>query len=331
MRATGIGSLPGTDFRGAVAAMAECFPESVPLPELPDRGLPAGILGRATALLDELPVDLGPGGWRLADGDDAAARAARSWWRRDLDDLEETLAGEAATVKVAVCGPLTLAAGLHLRHGEVLLGDPGALRDAGQSLAAGIGALQVELGRRMPRVRWLWQLDEPAAPAVLAGRIPTQSGLHRHRPMDLQIAVGLCREVVAAVRTAGAEETGWHCCAGEVPWDLLDRIDVDDVLVDLSLLDTAGIGHCAQWLESGRRVGLGVVPTAVPDRVADADRIIGGLKEFTHKVGVGPDLVRTDGLLTPACGLAGWSQPVAWRQCRELSRAAGLAEEALQD
>ncbi|WP_257478556.1 methionine synthase [Acidipropionibacterium jensenii] len=331
MRATGIGSLPGTDFRGAVAAMAECFPESVPLPELPDRGLPAGILGRATALLDELPVDLGPGGWRLADGDDAAARAARSWWRRDLDDLEETLAGEAATVKIAVCGPLTLAAGLHLRHGEVLLGDPGALREVGQSLAAGIGALQVELRRRMPRVCWLWQLDEPAAPAVLAGRIPTQSGLHRHRPMNLPGAVGLCREVVAAVRDAGAEEIGWHCCAGEVPWDLLDRTDVDEVLVDLSLLGTEGIGHCAQWLESGKRVGLGVVPTGIPDRVLDADRIIDGLKEFTHRVGVGPDLIRTNGLLTPACGLASWSQPAAWQQCRQLSRAGGMAEEALQD
>ncbi|MDU6251900.1 MAG: methionine synthase, partial [Cutibacterium avidum] len=33
MIATGIGSLPGTDMRGSVAAMAEIFDELIPLPE----------------------------------------------------------------------------------------------------------------------------------------------------------------------------------------------------------------------------------------------------------------------------------------------------------
>jgi hypothetical protein len=33
--ATGIGSLPGTDMRGSLAAMAETFDQLIPLPELP--------------------------------------------------------------------------------------------------------------------------------------------------------------------------------------------------------------------------------------------------------------------------------------------------------
>ena len=34
MRVTAAGSLPGTDFRGALSAMAEALPEVLPLPEL---------------------------------------------------------------------------------------------------------------------------------------------------------------------------------------------------------------------------------------------------------------------------------------------------------
>ena len=41
MIATGIGSLPGTDMRGSLAAMAETFDQLIPLPELPARGVGA--------------------------------------------------------------------------------------------------------------------------------------------------------------------------------------------------------------------------------------------------------------------------------------------------
>ena len=184
MIATGIGSLPGTDMRGSVAAMAEIFDELIPLPELPARGVSGQMVGRATALLVDLPVDHGPGGWRLADATDHAARSARSLLRNDLDDLEEVLADEEATVKITVAGPLTLATGLHMRAGESILADSSALNDVTASLAEGISQLLTELRRRMPRVTWTMQIDEPAAPAVLAGSIPTQSGLYRHPAME---------------------------------------------------------------------------------------------------------------------------------------------------
>lgn len=336
MRATAIGSLPGEDFRGAVAEMAETFPDLVPMPELADRGPWAGIIGRATAILEELPVDLGPGGWRLSDSGDAAARAARSCWRRDLDDLEEILAGAPATVKIAVCGPLTLAAGLHLRHGEAVLADPGALRETAQSLAAGTACLLAELGRRMPEVRWVWQIDEPSAPAVLAGSVPTQSGLHRHPPMEQSVAIGFSSPMVEAARDAGAVRVAWHSCAGGVPWELLDRAGIDDALVDLSMLGSADLDRCAEWLESRvptgraqRRVGLGAVPTGVPDQVLDADRIVDRVMEISGRIGVDRGLIVERGLLTPACGLASWSRAAAARQCRQLARAAELADETL--
>ncbi|AZZ39521.1 methionine synthase [Acidipropionibacterium jensenii] len=342
MRATALGSLTGRDFRGALASMAEYFPDLIPLPELPDRGPGAGILGRGTALLESIPTDLGPAGWRLADADDRAARSARAGWRRDLDDLEETLAGESATVKIGICGPLTLAAGVHLRHGEAVLDDPGALRDVGQSLADGLAAQQAELSRRMPAVDWVWQLDEPAAPAVLAGRVATQSGLHRYPAMAPHTATGLIGPVVNALRTAGAARAALHCCAPGLSWDLLERIDIDDLLVDRDALGHQDLDHCAEWLESVprtgsaepgeyRRLGLGLVPTSAPDRVISADQILDRLVEVSRRIGVDRRLVLSGCILTPACGLASWSQPSAARQCEQLARAAQLAEEALRD
>lgn len=39
MRVTAAGSLPGTDFAGALRAMGEQLPELLPWPELPARGV----------------------------------------------------------------------------------------------------------------------------------------------------------------------------------------------------------------------------------------------------------------------------------------------------
>ncbi|GAE79281.1 vitamin-B12 independent methionine synthase family protein [Cutibacterium acnes JCM 18920] len=100
-------------------------------------------------MLVNLPVDHGPGGWRLADSTDHAARSARSWLRSDLDDLEEVLADGETSVKLSFAGPLTLATGLHLRAGESILADGSALADVTTSLAEGVSQLIAELRRRM--------------------------------------------------------------------------------------------------------------------------------------------------------------------------------------
>ena len=57
MRVTAAGSLPGDDFRGALAAMTEVLPEVLPLPELPARGVGSGMTGRALGIIDGLGFD----------------------------------------------------------------------------------------------------------------------------------------------------------------------------------------------------------------------------------------------------------------------------------
>lgn len=329
MRATAIGSLPGDDMAGALGAMSEYFGGLIPVPELPARSPGAGIIGRAAAVLEEIPVELDAAGWRVSDAVDGAARSARATLRRDLDDLEEQLAGEPATVKFALCGPLTLAAGLHLRRGEAVLADPSALRDVAASLALGQAELLGELHRRMPQVTWAWQIDEPSAPAVLAGRVPTQSGLHRYRPLEPQAAGRCTADLVSALRAAGASETAWHCCAQGIPWQMLAGAGVDDALVDVDTLSGADGDRCAEWLEAGRTLGLGLAPTAVRDRVCGTDALLERLVGTVRRIGVAPRLVADRAILTPACGLAGWSMPAASRQCAQVARAGELADERL--
>ena len=63
--AGGVGSLPLADPLEAARLVAGELPDFPHLPELPGRGAAAGMIGRAAALLVDLPVDLQPAGWRL--------------------------------------------------------------------------------------------------------------------------------------------------------------------------------------------------------------------------------------------------------------------------
>src|SRR5690606_34852193 len=105
--ATGIGSWPGDDIREALRVdrdlLAEA-PEGVTampyLPELPARGPGTDLVGRTTAVLVDLPVDLQPQGWRLVDRPGRDAERTSSWWRQDLDELAEAYDGWTGPLKL---------------------------------------------------------------------------------------------------------------------------------------------------------------------------------------------------------------------------------------
>ena len=145
-------------------------------------------------------------------------RLAISTLRADLDLLEEHAQGYQGTVKLSVAGPWTLAAMMERPRGDRVLADPGARRDLSQSLAEGTAQLVAELIRRLPDIEPLIQLDEPMLPAVLAGTIPTASGLSRHRaiePNEVSGAVIYARDRLAPTPIAV------HCCAADPPIELL--------------------------------------------------------------------------------------------------------------
>ncbi len=318
MRATGIGSFPGTTqqaYDEALAVVLGELAEDLPyLPEVPGRGAIAAMTGRTLGLVGELDADLQPGGWRLTGTSGAPPldqRRARSLLAQDLDALEERAAGHAGAFKVQVAGPWTLAATVERPRGDKLLADHGARRDLAQALALGVGEHVADLRRRLPDATELVvQLDEPALPAVLAAAVPTASGFGRHRTVHPPEASEALEDVLGAVRAAGA--TPWvHCCAPDVPVALLRGAGARGVLVDADLLGPEAMDAAAEALEAGDTVALGVVPTAgaLPSDKAVVERVL----RWLDLLGLDPAVVGEQLVVTPACGLAGMAASDARR------------------
>lgn len=212
---TGPGPMPGTDPReAALIVMGECH--ALPfLPELPERGPGADQAGRTLAMLADLPVDVSPRGWRLADSRGRLARRAADLLDRDGDALEE--ADEHARdpeaeptaaerlLQVRVMGPWSLSAGLELPGGLPTLTDRGARRDVAASLAEGVAALATRLAGRV-RAGTRIILDEPLLWRVAAGTVPAPSHFDPVRavPAD-QLALALCR-FADTLRGAGVDQ-----------------------------------------------------------------------------------------------------------------------------
>jgi methionine synthase II (cobalamin-independent) len=325
---TGIGSWPGTEMADSLKiALAEC-PDLPYLPELPARGPHAGLVGRGAALLTGIGVDLTSVGWRLADTSSRDHRRAIATLRSDLDELEEATQGYHGPVKIAIAGPWTLTAGLEHPRGDKVLPDAGARRDVAQSLEQGIADLRDELARRLPDIDLIIQLDEPSLPAVLAGGITTASGLGRHRPIDIP-------EVSTAysgiVEHLGATPVIVHSCAPGVPIAVLAKAGIRGVALDLSLLTSGDWDALGAAMEDDLWLLAGALPTADPavaipgpDQVAD--RVLGPIR----RLGLPPE-ISTHTVITPACGLAGFTRTDAIAALRTVRTAAGIIGEGLYD
>jgi methionine synthase II (cobalamin-independent) len=308
--ATGVGSMPGTDFAEALRVVVGELPDLPHLPELPERGPTATMTGRTLARVADLGFDLQPAGWRLTDASGIDHRRARSLLAQDLDTLEEQLQGHAGELKVQVAGPWTLAATVERPRGDRILADVGARRELAQALAEGLGGHLADVHRRIPAARLLCQVDEPGLPAVLAGSVPTASGFHRHRSVDAPRASEALGWVLDAVTGAGVTPLV-HCCADEVPISLLRGAGATGISLDATRLAAASYEPLAEALDAGERVFLGVV--AATDTALDQGAVTDRVVRLLDMLGLDPDEVADRLVLTPTCGLAGASGDYARR------------------
>ena len=114
--------------------------------------------------------------------------------------------------------------------------------------------------KRVPGAQVLLQLDEPALPAVLAGNVPTASGLNRlPAPEETDAEAGL-----RAVTDAARAFTVVHCCAPEVPFGMIKAAGVQAVSLDLSLLRRDEEDGLAEIVEAGLGILAGAVPATAP-------------------------------------------------------------------
>ena len=321
MRVTAAGSLPGDDFRGALAAMTEALPEVLPLPELPARGVGSEMTGRALGIIDGLGFDIQPAGWRLTAAPGADHRRAKARWRHDLDDAEELLQGFDGVLKVALAGPWTLAATVERPRGDRLLADHGARRELAQALTEGWFQLREDLRRRIPGAKVLLQLDEPALTAVGDGTIPTASGFGRHRRVEAPELAGALKPL--------AEGAWLHCCAPGKWLPVAERAGFAAAAVDTRLFrEPAEIDALVQWAQAGRNLALGVVETAA-GRVQGVDELVRETLRVLRPLELPAPSVDSGVLLTTACGMASWKVTDVPGQLASLRRAGALAAEAL--
>jgi hypothetical protein len=347
--------MPGTDPLEAMRLILDELPDLPHLVELPNRGVGADMLGRTAALLIDLPVDATTRGWRLADRPGQDLRRAQSLLARDLDALEEAADGYQGPLKLQVCGPWTMAASLELaRSREPVLADPGAVRDLTESLAEGVAAHVSGVAARVPGARLLLQVDEPALPTVLAGGVPSASGLNRVRPVeDFNAEEGL-----RAVLSATAAPTVVHCCGMSAPLGIIRGAGADGAGIDLGVLRRGEEEVLAEAVEAGLGIFAGAVPATpvpgtpaaapagrpgangpaadanspqrnrpgtLPDARAAADRLV----ELWRRMGwpvAGPRGaagIAAQVVITPGCGLAGAPPEYARAAlacCREAAR-----------
>ncbi len=333
-RATGLGSLPGTDPREAARTVVGELPGLPHLPELPDRGVGADMLGRAAALLVDLAVEVWPSGYRVARRPGAHHRRGVELLARDVDALDEILDETGArppAVKTQVAGPWTLTAGVELRTGHRVLTDRGAVTEFIASLAEGLRTHVADLARRTG-APVVVQIDEPTLPAVLAGSLPTPSGYGTVRTVPGAEARAGLAELVAAARDAGASSVTVHCCHPTPPLALLGAVGADAVAVDLEALGgveipAAVLDALGELWESGTELWLGVVPSTdppellAPPELADLAR---PALELVDRLGFDRGRLADRALITPTCGLAGatptWAR-AAMTRAVELARA----------
>lgn len=336
---SGLGSLPGADAGAALRMTFDKVPELPYLPELPARGPWAALIGRGLGMVANLEVDLVAGEWRLADTPGVDQRRARSTWRDDLDRLEEYAHGYSGEFKVAIAGPWTMAAALGARHSGRALADPGARRDIAGAIAEGVGDLLLDLGRRLPMARLVLQVDEPSLPMVAAGAVPTRGGFFRHRAVDLP---ELCRHLGWITAEPGRRgltvSTVLHSCAawhgpGAWPLRLLLGRDsqgagFDAFSFDLQQLTLADVEALAEAADDGAGVYLGCLPTTGAPRPLPVDAVRVRVLQLLERLEVDRTMAGRI-VLTPACGLAGWSSREAGRAFDVLARVAAQVNEYL--
>ena len=238
-------------------------PDLPHLVELPQRGPGADMIGRTMSILSAISTDLSvettTTGWRLAKSRGRDMRRADAYLDEDLDVTQECFDNYTGDFKLQLVGPWTLAATVETASGDKLLTDAGLCRAVSEVLTYAVDHHVADVRKRIPGANIVLQIDEPALPFVLQGGIKTQSGWSKYPPVESQV-------VSASLEAVASAHSGFsliHCCAGNVPFEIVRSVGFDAVSIDSSLfgdelLDAIGHAH-----DFGQRVFLGMNPSSL--------------------------------------------------------------------
>lgn len=276
---TGVGSLPHTDPEAAAALVLRVQPVLPALPELPALHPREGMLAR----------------WLEASGDGSLDDDAHAGMHAFLA-AARSQAQPPRAVKAQVAGPLTLGTAL-AEAGEPV---DVAFRRGAELATAAAAAVTASVRAALPDAACVLFLDEPALTTWRDGA----------SPIGREEAVDLLSGVLASVDAM----TGVHVCGdGERRMAIEAGPDVVGFPLVPSVIDD-GIA-LGRFLDGGGWVAWGSVPTDRPvgERADHWWNELVTLWCDLTRAGCDPVVLRTQAIVTPACGLAGHTEAQAER------------------
>ena len=297
--ATGIGSLPHSDPHAAAEVVLRCLPEMPAAPQLPTRDPREGMLAQWLDALPEVAID--------SEGRIAVTGASEQAPECVFDvrahagllaflDAASAADQPPARVKVQLTGPLTL--GVALRAAG--MPTKRAFRRAAVTARAWAEGLEALVSARLPGSGVVLFFDEPALVLWRRGEAD----------LDRESAIDVLSGALAAVECA----TGVHVCGdGDLGLALEAGPQILGVEVGPELVrDTVAL---ARFLDGDGWIAWGAVPTDRPVGESADPHWRALTRVWCELTRRGCDAVplRTRGIITPACGLAGYGATQAER------------------
>jgi len=290
---TSIGSLPHCDPSEAVDFVLRHQHRLPAAPSLPARSRREGMIAQAAYGVAGVAV-LDDGSLTIDDSAlDPEAPLSDLGFSSDgfvgLRAFINAVADRRGPIKVSLTGPVTLGVALHAAGVDADL----AFRISGAAVAQRGRSLVQYVGQRVPQAQVVTFVDEPSLTAAMHPEFPIA-------PLD---AIDLVSGTLAVLERMSI--TGLHCC-GVADWRLIMQAGAQI----LSMPTDAGIeqsaGALAAFLERGGWVAWGAVPTDGPlgttvDRLWR--QLSGTWCELVNSGGCDPVRLRTQAMITPACGL----------------------------
>jgi methionine synthase II (cobalamin-independent) len=292
--ATGIGSLPHEDPDEAAEFALDRQPRLPAAPSLPRRSPVEGMIPQAawgvagvvvlpdgSLMVDESVIDPD-----LPLTDSALDAEPFVGLRAFLD----AAAGRVAPFKIQLTGPVTLGLALHAMGAS----PERAFAVAAKAVEGRTGEVVAAARRAAPGATTVVFLDEPGLTAALEPGFPW--------PVD--DTLDLVSSALASIE--GHAIAGLHCC-GRADWQAVLQAgpQILSLPVDAGARDHAGA--FAGFLERGGWIAWGAVPTDRPlgESAEILWRRLMGEWDVLMDGGCDPLLLLQQGMVTPACGLAG--------------------------
>ncbi len=300
--ATAIGSLPHDDPVAAAQLSLAALPDLPAAPQLPARDQREGMVAQWVGALPEVSV-AADGSFEVHGASDLEPECVLDRERHGglLEFLGVASAQERAPrrVKAQVTGPLTL--GVALEGSGVPTAR--AFRRATALAEGWAGAIERAVAHALPDATLVLFFDEPALVNWRRG----VATLQREQAID----------VLSGALAAVDSVTGLHVwCDGDVALAFEAGPEVLGVEVTADLVDS--YLPLARFLDGDGWVAWGAVATDRPigESVEPHWRALAHVwRELTRR-GCDPLSLRTRGLITPACGLAGYGRSQAERVLR---------------